>query len=175
MQTAMVGSSESSTVPMVNDLLIPKQSCVICNLKFLDISAHYSTDHQTVALKGGKDHQCLLCKKKLASTKSLVRHVRNQHFKQKAIFLPKIKEFLCTTCSTNFTSKFNLDRHKVTVHEKSKLLLASTPWWHLAKSILAIRRIANKIFKLTHYLDFNKKLTKRGQFVFLENLSKSFF
>jgi hypothetical protein len=46
---------KSSTVPMVNELSMPMQSCQICNLKFhsgYDISAHYSTAHQSVALRG---------------------------------------------------------------------------------------------------------------------------
>ena len=113
---------KSSNVPIVNDLSIPMQSCQICNLKFQDISAHYSTAHQNVWKQGGEDtqdHQCSLCEKKLASKKSLVRHVRTQHFKKKAKKL-RIKEFLCSTCSTNFTSKFNRDRHISAVHEKSK-------------------------------------------------------
>ena len=110
---------KSSNVPIVNDLSIPMQSCQICNLKFQDISAHYSTAHQNVWKQGGEDHQCSLCEKKLASKKSVARHLRTQHFKKKAKKL-RIKEFLCSICSTNFTSKFNRDRHISAVHEKSK-------------------------------------------------------
>ena len=109
---------KSSTVPMVNDLSIPMQSCQICNLKFHcghEISAHYSRVHQNISLKGGEDHQCLLCEKKLSNKESLKRHVRNQHFKKKTKKL-RIKKFLCTTCSTNFTSKFNRDRHISALH-----------------------------------------------------------
>ena len=136
----------------------PMQSCPICSLEFhfgYDISIHYKTEHQNLFDRGGNDNQCLICKRKLGTKKSLIRHIRNLHFKKQNSTLhlekqkPKnltginicgickktfnwehnlaihmktihqgIKEFPCRSCSLKFTSKYNLSRHILALHQK---------------------------------------------------------
>ena len=133
--TSMDGS-ESLNGPVVND--VPMQSCPICNSEFPfgdDISTHYSTEHQNVFDQGGKNNQCLICERKLATKKSLTRHVRNLHFKKQNSTLDLEKQkysknlkgvYLCGICKKVFNWEYNLAIHMKTIHEDQRKEFACT-------------------------------------------------
>ena len=107
-------------------------TCYICDNKhFQDLNRHFIMKHSKKSSDDIKESNCQpnmtrnicdMCDKRFKSLKSLLRHRQKVHLEST---VKRKSSHLCSYCSKNFVSKYNLDIHIKTVHQQSRNFMCS--------------------------------------------------